>query len=207
MPPPPPGAAPPTLWEIPMSSGSGWARRFANIVFDRATILVPALSVAHHRDVTERTAGPALKLVESLRAADGRIFDPSSGEGLVPDVLQRGCRACCRQIISAPAMTAKTMNVPCLVGTWPFQSTETISARANTTQMTRHSERSGCSGNSIGRSIESKTPAIADGWENARRAAGSLRRHVLLFAPQGTTGLLGVVSRQPDSRPSSQRDG
>ena len=77
-----------------------------DIVFDRATILVPALSVAHHRDVTERTAGPALKLVESLRAADGRIFDHSSGEGLIPDVLQRGCRACCRQIISAPAMTS-----------------------------------------------------------------------------------------------------
>src|ERR1700676_5010621 len=67
-------------------------------------------------------------------------------------------------------MTAKTMNVPCLLGIWPSQPTATSSAKANTTQMTRHAERSGCSGKSISRCIESKTPAITDGGENAEEA-------------------------------------
>ena len=31
-------------------------------------MLVPTLSPAHHRDTTERTAGPILKLVEVLSA-------------------------------------------------------------------------------------------------------------------------------------------
>ena len=41
-----------------------------DIVFDRATILVPTLTPQHHRMNMERTAGPVLKLVESLAAND-----------------------------------------------------------------------------------------------------------------------------------------
>jgi SAM-dependent methyltransferase len=70
MPPPPPGVAPPPLWGDPNIVRERLGAAVRDIVFDRATILVPALSVAHHRDMTERTAGPVLKLVESLRAAD-----------------------------------------------------------------------------------------------------------------------------------------
>ena len=39
-------------------------------MFDRACMLVPALSVPNYRDHIERTAGPMLKLVESLSASD-----------------------------------------------------------------------------------------------------------------------------------------
>jgi len=41
-----------------------------DIAFDRDTIRVPALSIQHFREMTERTAGPLLKLVELLSAAD-----------------------------------------------------------------------------------------------------------------------------------------
>ena len=41
-----------------------------DIVFDRATISVPALSVGHFRELIERGAGPLVKLVESLRVTD-----------------------------------------------------------------------------------------------------------------------------------------
>jgi hypothetical protein len=41
-----------------------------DIVFARDRICAPALSVQHFRELTERTAGPVLKLVESLSGAD-----------------------------------------------------------------------------------------------------------------------------------------
>ena len=41
-----------------------------DILFDRARMLFPALSVQNYRDHIERTAGPMLKLVEMLSASD-----------------------------------------------------------------------------------------------------------------------------------------
>ena len=41
-----------------------------DILFDRGRMEVPALSVPHYRELTERTAGPVLKLVESLSTSD-----------------------------------------------------------------------------------------------------------------------------------------
>jgi hypothetical protein len=41
-----------------------------DILFDRACMLFPALSVQNYRDHVERTAGPMLKLVEMLSASD-----------------------------------------------------------------------------------------------------------------------------------------
>jgi hypothetical protein len=41
-----------------------------DIVFDRACMLVPALSVQNYRDHIEHTAGPMLKLVETLSSID-----------------------------------------------------------------------------------------------------------------------------------------
>jgi SAM-dependent methyltransferase len=70
MPPPPPGVAPPPLWGTPQVIRERLGAAVRDIMFDRATMLVPALSVAHHREMTERTAGPVLKLVESLSLAD-----------------------------------------------------------------------------------------------------------------------------------------
>ena len=41
-----------------------------DILFDRGTMMVAALSPQHHRVVTQRTAGPIRKLVETLTATD-----------------------------------------------------------------------------------------------------------------------------------------
>jgi hypothetical protein len=47
-----------------------------NIVFDRDRMLIPALSVRHHRTTFERTAGPVIKLIEVLSATDpARLSD------------------------------------------------------------------------------------------------------------------------------------
>ena len=66
----PPGVAPPPLWGTPQVIRERLGAAVRDIIFDRATMLVPALSVAHHREMTERTAGPVLKLVESLSLSD-----------------------------------------------------------------------------------------------------------------------------------------
>ena len=70
MPPPPPGISPPPQWgDIAMVRNRlGTAVR--DIVFDRDRMSFPALSPKHYRTLIERTAGPMLKLVESLSATD-----------------------------------------------------------------------------------------------------------------------------------------
>jgi SAM-dependent methyltransferase len=70
MPPPPPGISPPPQWGDPNIVRQRLGAAVKDILFDRATMLVPALSPQHHRIVTERTAGPLVKLVESLAATD-----------------------------------------------------------------------------------------------------------------------------------------
>ena len=70
MPPPPPGVAPPPLWGDPNVVRERLGTAVKDIVFDRATLLVPALSPPHYRTMTERTAGPLIKLVEHLTASD-----------------------------------------------------------------------------------------------------------------------------------------
>jgi SAM-dependent methyltransferase len=70
MPPPPPGAAPPPLWGDPHVIRERLGAAVRDILFDRDTMLVPALSVRHQREMIERTAGPVLKLVESLSVSD-----------------------------------------------------------------------------------------------------------------------------------------
>jgi len=70
MPPPPPGVSPPPQWGdvaiVRERLGSG----VKDILFDRACMFFPALSVQNYRDHIERTAGPMLKLVEMLSATD-----------------------------------------------------------------------------------------------------------------------------------------
>jgi hypothetical protein len=68
--PPPPGVPPPTQWGDLTTVRERLGTAVNDIVFDRATMLVPALSPQHFRSFTERTAGPMVKLVESLAASD-----------------------------------------------------------------------------------------------------------------------------------------
>lgn len=69
LPPPPPGVSPPPQWGDPNIIRQRLGSAVRDIVFDRATMLVPALSPQHSRHMMERTAGPVLKLVEKLSAS------------------------------------------------------------------------------------------------------------------------------------------
>src|ERR1043166_3867482 len=70
MPAPPPGMSPPPQWGDVAVVRERLGSAVKEILFDRACMLVPALSVQNYRDYLERTAGPMLKLVESLGASD-----------------------------------------------------------------------------------------------------------------------------------------
>jgi SAM-dependent methyltransferase len=70
LPAPPPGVSPPPQWGDPGIIRERLGTAVRDIVFDRDRLAAPALSLAHYRDLTERTAGPVLKLVESLSASD-----------------------------------------------------------------------------------------------------------------------------------------
>jgi SAM-dependent methyltransferase len=69
-PPPPPGVPPPVIWGDPHVVRERLGSAVKDLVFDRGTMLVSALSPAHVREQTERTAGPIVKLVEVLSATD-----------------------------------------------------------------------------------------------------------------------------------------
>ena len=68
--PPMQGVAPPVLWGDPNVIRERLGSAVKDLTFDRARILVPALSPQHVRTASERTAGPLVKLVESLSATD-----------------------------------------------------------------------------------------------------------------------------------------
>jgi SAM-dependent methyltransferase len=68
-PPPPPGVAPPIIWGDPQIVTQRLGSAVTDIVFDRDSILVPALSPQHFRMVIERSAGPVLKMVQALAAS------------------------------------------------------------------------------------------------------------------------------------------
>jgi SAM-dependent methyltransferase len=70
MPPPPPGVSPPPQWGDVAIVRERLGAGVKDILFDRACMLFPALSVQNYRDQIERTAGPMLKLVEMLSASD-----------------------------------------------------------------------------------------------------------------------------------------
>jgi ubiquinone/menaquinone biosynthesis C-methylase UbiE len=70
LPAPPPGTAPPPLWGDPNVVRERLGDRVRELEFDRGTMQVPALSPRHVRELLERTAGPVIKLVETLSASD-----------------------------------------------------------------------------------------------------------------------------------------
>jgi SAM-dependent methyltransferase len=70
LPPPPQGVAPPPLWGDPNVVRDRLGSAVTDLFFDRDRILAPTLSPSHYRTMFERTAGPAIKLVEALSASD-----------------------------------------------------------------------------------------------------------------------------------------
>jgi hypothetical protein len=70
MPTPPPGVAPPPLWGDPNIVRQRLGSGVKDILFDRATMLVPALSPSHHRRASEKSAGPMVRLVADLEVSD-----------------------------------------------------------------------------------------------------------------------------------------
>lgn len=70
MPPPPSGVSPPWEWGDPAIVTSRLGSAVRDIVFDRDTMLTPALSARHSRDLVERTAGPVMRIIEMLGASD-----------------------------------------------------------------------------------------------------------------------------------------
>jgi SAM-dependent methyltransferase len=74
MPPPPQAIAPPVLWGDPNIVRQRLGSSVKDIVFDRACMLVPALSPQHFRGNVERSAGPIVKMIELLSSTDpGRL--------------------------------------------------------------------------------------------------------------------------------------
>jgi SAM-dependent methyltransferase len=70
LPPTPPGVSPPWQWGDPNIVRERLGGRVGSLQFDRGTMRVPALSVAHYRDFFERTSAVVTILVEELSAAD-----------------------------------------------------------------------------------------------------------------------------------------
>jgi 2-polyprenyl-3-methyl-5-hydroxy-6-metoxy-1,4-benzoquinol methylase len=70
LPPPPPGFVPPNQWGDPTFVRERLGSAVKELVFDRASMLVPALSPQHNRALTERSGGPLVKLVDTLTATD-----------------------------------------------------------------------------------------------------------------------------------------
>jgi SAM-dependent methyltransferase len=70
MPPPPVDVAPPPLWGDPSVVRERLGDAVRDLTFDRERMLVPVLSAEHHEAMSERTAGPVVKLVEMLSDKD-----------------------------------------------------------------------------------------------------------------------------------------
>ena len=63
-------AATGTEWGDPRVVTERLGGAVKDLVFNRASMVVPALSAQHNRESIEKTAGPVIKMVESLSASD-----------------------------------------------------------------------------------------------------------------------------------------
>ena len=88
-PPPPPGALPPVLWGDPSVVRARLGDAVTDLEFDRDTMENPALSPAHVRTLTEQTAGPMIKVVETLGGSDPQRLEQFRAEydALIADYL------------------------------------------------------------------------------------------------------------------------
>jgi SAM-dependent methyltransferase len=73
LPPPPPGISPPPQWGDTTIVRERLGSKVHDVVFDRGTMLAPALSPAHHREITERIAGPVIRLVAALKDEPAKL--------------------------------------------------------------------------------------------------------------------------------------
>ena len=97
LPPPPIEVAPPPLWGDPNVIRERLGDAVRDLVFERGIMYVAALSPQHNRVVSERTAGPVIKLVEGLSQTDPsrleefrREFDSLVEETLEDNVIRQG---------------------------------------------------------------------------------------------------------------------
>jgi SAM-dependent methyltransferase len=70
LPAPPPGISPPPQWGDPNIVRERFGTAVKDITFERDVMTAPALSPRHYQALMERTAGPMIKLVETLTASD-----------------------------------------------------------------------------------------------------------------------------------------
>src|SRR5229473_5322752 len=87
MPPPPPGVSPPPQWGDPNIVRQRLGPAVKDILFDRATMLIAALSPSHQRLAAEKSAGAMVRLVAALEGSDPakleqfrREYDALAGE-------------------------------------------------------------------------------------------------------------------------------
>ena len=65
--PPVPGATPPGKWGDVDFVRTQLGDKVRDLTFDRGTMNFPALSLAHHRHIMEQTAGPVIRILQSLQ--------------------------------------------------------------------------------------------------------------------------------------------
>lgn len=70
LPPPPPGVAPPPQWGDPNVVRQRLGSAVKDLLFDRATMLVPALSPSHHRRASEKSSGAMIRLLTTLQESN-----------------------------------------------------------------------------------------------------------------------------------------
>lgn len=75
LPPPPPGVSPPPQWGDPNIVRQRLGSAVKDVFFDRATMVIPALSPSHHRMASEKSAGALVRLVSALQDSDPAKLD------------------------------------------------------------------------------------------------------------------------------------
>ena len=79
-----PKPAPPGQWGDPNVVAQRLGNGVRDITFDRGALLQPSLSPQHYRQMHEQTAGPVIRLVQSLKADPARLAEfRGEYEGLV----------------------------------------------------------------------------------------------------------------------------
>jgi SAM-dependent methyltransferase len=96
LPPPPPGVAPPPLWGDPNIVRQRLGAAVKDILFDRATMLIPALSPSHQRTMAEKSSFTTMRIVAALQGSDParleqfrREYDALAGEYFEDNLLRQ----------------------------------------------------------------------------------------------------------------------
>jgi len=97
LPPPPPGASPPLQWGDPNIVRERFGDRVRDLLFERDVLITPALSPAHLRAVTEKSAGPLRTAIAALEKSDPaklaelrRDYDAIASEYFFENAMRQG---------------------------------------------------------------------------------------------------------------------